>query len=178
MPGLALGLIRAPVKLGFQIGGAVVRVGLDVARRAAGALLTDEERSDPMRGAPAAEPESHHIDIDAEVRHAVPDEPPKPPEPDLGPAQQPAPDPVDEPVHVSEEPVLVAEFAEPGAEDGAGSAIAIVEPWDGYDSMRVPDIERELRTAEPTVAAAVKLYEASGRARRGVLAAADRRLRA
>src|SRR5689334_19972782 len=36
-----------------------------------------------------------------------------------------------EPAHISEEPELVEEFAEPGAEDGAGAEVHVQEPWDG-----------------------------------------------
>ena len=38
---------------------------------------------------------------------------------------------VQEPVHVSEEPELVREEAEPGAEDGAGAQLRVAEPWNG-----------------------------------------------
>jgi hypothetical protein len=171
-----LGLIGMPVRIAREVGETAVKLGLEVAKAAAGVVLPGRDGDDATvvvvdRGAGPAHADPIYDDSDL-------DEPPvHVPEPDLGPAQQPAPDPVPVPVHVSEEPVLVEESAEAGAEDGAGAQIEVAEPWEGYDRMRVPDIERELENADSTVAAAVKLYEASGRGRRGVLAAADRHMR-
>lgn len=81
------------------------------------------------------------------------------------------------PGHVSEEPELVAEFAEEGAEEEAGAEIEIEEPWEGYDRMRSAEIQRRLEDASDEVAAVVRLYEAAGKNRQTVLRAADRRLR-
>jgi hypothetical protein len=78
------------------------------------------------------------------------------------------------PAHVSEEPVLVAEVAEAGAEEGAGAEIHIEEPWPGYDRMTAADIRDRLRSAPKAVAAAVSLYEASRKGRTSVLEAAAR----
>jgi len=91
----------------------------------------------------------------------------------------PAPDvePVPaEPAHVSEEPELVAETAEAGAEDGAGAEVAVDEPWPGYDEMTASDIEDRLVTEGPEAAAAVSLYEASRKGRASVLEAASRHM--
>ncbi len=44
------------------------------------------------------------------------------------------------PVHVSEEPELVRESAEPGAEDGAGAAVTVIEPWSGYAQMNAREV--------------------------------------
>jgi hypothetical protein len=79
-----------------------------------------------------------------------------------------------EPAHVSEEPELVAEAAEMGAEDGAGAEVAIEEPWLGYDEMTAPDIEERLLVEGPETAAAVSLYEASRKGRASILEAASR----
>jgi hypothetical protein len=84
------------------------------------------------------------------------------------------PPPADEPVHVSEEPELVAEAAETGAEDGAGAEVAVDEPWPGYDEMTAADIEDRLLTEGPETAAAVSLYEASHKGRASILEAASR----
>lgn len=79
--------------------------------------------------------------------------------------------------HVSEEPELVAEFAEEGAAEEAGAEIEIEAPWDGYDRMRSAEIQQRLEYASDEVAAVVRLYEAAGKNRQTVLRAADRRLR-
>jgi hypothetical protein len=105
--------------------------------------------------------------------------PPPPPAEPSSPAE-PAPAPavteptVTEPAHVSEEPELVAEAAEMGAEDGAGAEVAIEEPWLGYDEMTAPDIEERLLVEGPETAAAVSLYEASRKGRASILEAASR----
>src|SRR6185437_9967259 len=73
---------------------------------------------------------------------APPPEPPPPP-----PATRPLPPEPAEPApppHVSEEPELVAEFAEPGAEDEAGAEVEIAEPWEGYDQMKAGEIQQRL----------------------------------
>jgi hypothetical protein len=79
-----------------------------------------------------------------------------------------------EPAHVSEEPELVAEAAETGAEEGAGAEVDVDEPWTGYDEMTAPDIEDRLQAEGPEAAAAVSLYEASRKGRASILEAASR----
>ena len=96
-----------------------------------------------------------------------------PPAPDAPPA---VPDELI-PDHVDEEPVLVAESAEEGAEDGAGPELHVDAPWDGYDQMTAADIRDRLSGASPTEAAAVELYESTHKSRRTVLDAAERALR-
>jgi hypothetical protein len=90
-------------------------------------------------------------------------------------APPPPPPRVEE--HVSEEHTLVGEFAEAGAEQGAGPEVHVDEPWEGYDRMSAAEIARRLVGAGAAVAAAVRLYEANGRGRKTVLEAADRALR-
>ena len=81
------------------------------------------------------------------------------------------------PDHVDEEPVLVAEVAEEGAAEGAGAELHVEAPWDGYDEMTAADICDRLAAANLAQAAAVELYEASGKNRSSVLDAAERALR-
>ena len=113
---------------------------------------------------PAARPEEEPQAADA---------PPAPP-----PRRRPgrAPTAAVEPEHVDEEAVLAAEFAEEGAEGGAGPEIEVDEPWEGYSGMRAPDVVRALQDASTETLAAVQLYERSGRGRRTVLDAAERLL--
>jgi hypothetical protein len=88
------------------------------------------------------------------------------------------PDPVDrEPVHVSREPELVREVAEPGAEDGAGAHVTVIEPWAGYARMNARDVIERARQAGAAELAAVRLYESRHRSRQTVLAAVDRQLK-
>jgi hypothetical protein len=84
---------------------------------------------------------------------------------------------LEEPAHVSEEPELVEESAEPGAEEGAGAGITVVEPWDGYGRMSAKDVIDRARTASVAELATMRLYEARHRARQTVLAAVDRQLK-
>jgi len=83
----------------------------------------------------------------------------------------------DEPVHVSEEPELVEEFSEPGAEDGAGAEIHVQEPWDGYEKCSAKEVIARLAAASPAGLAAVQLYESRHRSRQTILAAVERELR-
>jgi len=91
-----------------------------------------------------------------------------------------AEEPVDtgfEPVHVSEEPELVQESAEPGAEDGAGATVTVLEPWNGYSHMNAREVIARARQANRAELAAVRLYETRHRSRQTVLAAVDRQLK-
>jgi hypothetical protein len=94
------------------------------------------------------------------------------------PGEPPPPPPSPEARAVDEQAEMVAEFAEPGAEEGAGAEVEIREPWEGYDRMTVAEIERGLADASVETLAAVELYELSRKNRRGVMRAAERRLRA
>ncbi len=78
---------------------------------------------------------------------------------------------------VDEEPVLTAEFAEEGAEDGAGAEVRVDEPWEGYARMRVPDVRDRLTGATTAELAAVQLYELAHRKRSSVLQAVDEQMR-
>jgi hypothetical protein len=88
-----------------------------------------------------------------------------------------APDPLDSPAHVDEELVLVAEFAEPGAENGAGAHVHVEEPWKGYAELTAPEVIDRLVTQSDSALALVVLYEQSHRGRRTVIAAARADLR-
>jgi hypothetical protein len=81
-------------------------------------------------------------------------------------------------VHVSEEPELIREEAEPGAEEGAGASVTINPPWDGYQRMAARQVIARLEGASAAELAAVQLYESSNRSRQTVLEAVERRLKA
>jgi hypothetical protein len=93
------------------------------------------------------------------------------------PPEAPAAPTAPEPVHVSEEPELVREEAEPGAEDGAGAAVTVIEPWNGYAHMNAREVIARAQQASPAELAAVRLYESRNRSRQTVLAAVDRQLK-
>jgi len=116
-----------------------------------------------------------------------PPPPPTPapgPSPDLAPA--PAPDALpDTPLSdaaaaaetVAEPDEVVAEFAEPGAEEGAGAQIEVEPPWEGYDALGAQAVVSRIGEAGPEELAVIELYERFHKNRRTVLAAAERRLR-
>jgi hypothetical protein len=183
----------APVRIGLRIGIAVLRFELRVLEalvgedgRDASAVVVVQAEPDvapaPAAGVPTApipEPE------------AVPAEPepePVPPQPDaarpiaepVAPRAQPETPAVplepDAP-HIETEPELVGEFAEPGAEEGAGAEIHVEEPWAGYRQMRVADVRDRVAVAGAEELAIVQLYESTHRNRRSVLDAVERRTR-
>jgi hypothetical protein len=110
---------------------------------------------------------------------APPRRTPPSPRPAAEPRGRPAPErPEPEPPpHVSEEPVLVAETADPGAEDGPGPQLSVGEPWDGYARMRANEVIGRIERATREQLAVVQLYETTHRRRKTVLAAAERRLK-
>jgi hypothetical protein len=115
-----------------------------------------EERPEPPTSIP---PRPH-----AEAKPAPSAEPPPaPPEP--------------EPEHVSEEPTLVEEVAEPGAEDGAGAEVHVEPPWDGYEALNAKEVISRLASASAAELAAVQLYESGRRRRQTILNAVQRELR-
>jgi hypothetical protein len=83
-----------------------------------------------------------------------------------------------ESVHIDTEPELVAEFAEEGAEEGAGPEIHVDEPWGGYRRMKVADIQERVALAGMAELAVVQLYESTHRNRRSILDAVEKRSRA
>ena len=104
-----------------------------------------------------------------------PEAAPAPPEP--LPVTEPPP-PATEPPPVDEEPAtLVAEYADPGAEDGAGAELHVAEPWPGYERLRVREIADRVGAEGDEVLLTVRLYEQTHKARRGVLDAVARELK-
>ena len=73
--------------------------------------------------------------------------------------------------HVDSDIVLVAESADVEATQPPGPEIHVDEPWDGYRRMKVAEITARLKGQPPEALAAVELYEATHRNRRGVLEA-------
>jgi hypothetical protein len=92
---------------------------------------------------------------------------------------EPVPSPLDdeEPAHVDDEPEHVAEFAEPGAEDGAHAELRVDPPWPAYGSMKVADIRERVAVADAAELAVVQLFESTHRNRKSILDAVERRSR-
>jgi hypothetical protein len=167
-----LTLVRAPVRLTLRAAEFGLSTAAEVARIGTELLNPNRDRPPPEvteyppadypdygagnGGAPAME--------DAPRAAVVADAPP------------PVPDAL-VPDHVDEEPVLVAEVAEEGAEEGAGPELTVAAPWDGYDRMTAADISDRLMAATAVEAAAVELYESTHKNRRTVMDAAVRALR-
>jgi hypothetical protein len=176
-----LSLARTPLRLTLQLWEFGLSSAAEAARLGIELLGPDHSAPDFARRRPSAPPDyagngqsSEAPDIDgATVVEAPAPIADTPAETDAPPA---VPDELI-PDHVDEEVVLVAETAEEGAEDGAGPELHVDPPWDGYDQMSAADIRDRLAAATPAEAAAVELHEATGKARRTVLDAAERALR-
>ena len=192
-----LSLARAPLRLtlrawelGLSTAAEAARIGTGLLDPSRGDAPPDSgEQRDPASPAygdngerqgvepgPAAEPEV----VVSETGYLAPEPGEAGPAPDLLDVEADVPPPVPDelvPEHVDEEPVLVAEVAEEGAEEGAGAELHVEPPWDGYDRMTAADIRDRLAAATVTEAAAVELYESTRKSRRSVLDAAERALR-
>jgi hypothetical protein len=174
---LPVTIARVPFEFGFEV---VKRV----AGFAYGVVAPGEEedrvdfakRTEP---APAGNGRGPEAEVAAPAEPAAPEVAPgQPLRDEAPPAAAASAEPAEhEPAHVSEEPELVAEVAEEGAEEGAGPEIEIDEPWPGYDRMNASDISDRLVAEGAEAAAAVRLYEASRKGRASVLEAASRNLR-
>jgi hypothetical protein len=79
---------------------------------------------------------------------------------------------------IDDEPELVEELAEPGAEDGAGATIEVEEPWHGYHAMTADDVIDRIETATAAELAVLELYERAHKDRQMVLTTAERRHKA
>ncbi len=113
----------------------------------------------------------------AAARQTVPVAPPTPP-PSRRASRKPAAPPVPPQAKtIDDEPELVAEFGEAGAEDPAGPEVTVAEPWEGYARLAATDVREQLTAHEAEVAAAILLFEPLHRNRRTVIQAAERRLR-
>src|SRR5690349_8210050 len=178
-PSMVGKLITLPLRVWFQSARLLTRAGVGAAERAvsmAGQTLSGNGSS-PDHGSASAAPGWHEESIEQPVSPVDVEHPHEEPERRTAPAQprdtarrppvsavrppreEPEASVVREPVHVSEEPVLVREEAEPGAEDGAGAAVTVIEPWNGYAQMNARDVIDRARQAGPAELAAVRLYE-------------------
>jgi hypothetical protein len=174
-----------PLRVGVRVG----QVWLRASGEALGLAITVADRA---LGRPRAEPvepaarQPSRLEAQSPAREAparrptTPTQEPPAPLPTVGRGEE-EPAPISEGperAHVSEEPELVEEAAEPGAEDGAGAEVHIREPWKGYAHAGAEEVISRLADATPAEVAAVQLYERTNRSRRTVLAAAERELRA
>jgi hypothetical protein len=147
-------------------------------RRPAPPRPTRPRRPEPTaRTTPTAPPPEPDEELRSTSHLAAapgPRENPPAPAPSVSPAPPELPD---EQTHISEEPELVLESAEPGAEDGAGASVTVLEPWEGYGRMAASQVIDRLEAATTEELAAVQLYEGAHRKRQTVLDAVHRRLR-
>ena len=197
-------MVREMITLPLRVGVCATRLGVRVATRAAGVGLGITRRVIGERvpteshaaAAKAWEPSST-VELDVVIASSAPPPASAPavaPVPpgaarEAVPAAPSAPEPVPTapgapeagpeipPAHVSEGLQFVEAFAEPGAEQGAGAAVHVKEPWRGYSQMTANEVIVRLAEASPEELAAVELYEGVHRRRKTVLAQARRQLR-
>ena len=183
---MAGNLITLPLRVSFRsarvltrVAGGTTELALSVVGRTIGAVAPSPPTPRSTAPPPPAAPErseTHAPRRETPSVRAV--SPLRTPEPEPEPA--PSSGTISEerqPVHVSEEPELVREVAEAGAEDGARAAITVAEPWNGYGRMSAKDVIARARTGNAAELAAVRLYESRHRSRQTVLAAVDRQLK-
>jgi hypothetical protein len=148
----------------------------------------------PGRPEPEAEPApDRRVTLVPESDEAAPSEPEIAEEPEvLEPEPEPEPvpeavvepeaiepepiEPEPEPIHVSEEPTLVAESADPDASEPAAAEVNVAEPWEGYRRMKAAEVLERISAAGPEELTVVDLYERSHRRRKSVLQEVERRL--
>jgi hypothetical protein len=180
-------LITLPLRIGIRSTRLFFRVAEDVAGRAVQTTLRLVHTLTPERdGATAAR--TAHQPVRETPTPAAPTEPaarvtaadgapsrPTAPREGVAPRAEDVAPP--EPVHVSAEPALVLEAAEEGAEEGAGAAVTVREPWEGYGRMTAREVIAHVADASAAELAAVQLYESAHRGRQSVQAAVERRLK-
>jgi hypothetical protein len=85
-------------------------------------------------------------------------------------------DPLGGDTHIVVEETLVAEVADPGSADGAGAELHVAEPWPGYGAMKAGEVLDRLPVQDEASLSVLLLFERSHRARKSVIAAAEREL--
>jgi len=163
----------------LKLGGRTVVAATEAAARAA------SRAGDEVVAAPTPAPDIETRVVEPEVSLPEPEVPlPEPevplPEPEVPLVDlevRPDAEPEPEPLHVSEEPELVEEVAEPGAEEGAGASVEIAEPWPGYRALTAADVIARIEAATPAELAGIELYESAHRNRQTVMDAAQRTLK-
>jgi hypothetical protein len=183
-------LITLPLRVGVRAANLTLRVTGEAAGRAfivAEQVVRVVRPEAEPQPAPPPEPESAPpARSNSATATAEPPPAPAPPAPAPPATRPPAPEPPtraplprldQEPDHVSEEPVLVEAFADPGAEDGAGAQVTIDEPWTGYRQLTAQEVIGQLVALSPEELAAVQLYEGTHRRRETVLTAVEHQLR-
>ena len=160
--------LLAPVRLGIRLTVGVLKIEARILEDLLDRLPPREAESDEWV------PEDARSPVEPTGEDAVPSEAAVQVEPELEPEPAPAAEP-EAPAHLDEEPELVAEFSDPGAEEGAGPEIHVEEPWEGYRQMSAADIRDRLGIANAAELAVVQLYESGNRSRQTVLDAVERR---
>lgn len=192
------------LQLGFEVTKFGFRIGIGTAKAVLG-LVTGGHHQEPAQAQPAAHdgpvqteqataagrPSAQAAAQPRPARQAAPARPaprervngagttaPAPlPRVDV-PAAPAAAEDEPEPVHIDDEPELVGEFAEEGAEDGAHAELRVDEPWPNYRRMRVADVRERIALADTAQLAVVQLYESTHKNRKSILDAVERRNRA
>lgn len=189
---MPLRLLTLPVRVGVG----VVRFSLRLAGRAVGFGDSGSNGSSPTSttadrtAEPSRSPAETGDARDGEGRSPAPASPPAPatkasaatePTQPSAASDRAEPSPISPSEEaaktIDDEPVVVAEFAEPGAEDGAGAEVDVDEPWPGYSGMAADAVVDRLTQLDAPQLAVVELYERSHKNRETVLDAAERRLR-
>jgi hypothetical protein len=153
---MPLGLVTLPLRLGLRVAGIVLRPVASALGLAGHDADTRVEavREEPRR--PDAPPRRRPVRVPPPARRRP----------------ESRADVPEEPEHVSEEPVVVAEVADQGAEESPGPQISVDEPWEGYRRMKAADVIDRLAVASPEEIAVVQLYESTHKRRKTVLEAA------
>jgi len=166
--------LLAPVRLGIRITVGVLRLEARILEGFLDVLAPQREDAEEWVPADARRPvQPTPADVeplDLEPEPLAPDVAPEPLAPEPAVALEP-----EAPAHIDDKPELVAEFSDPGAEEGAGAELHVEEPWQGYRSMSAADVRDRVAVAEAAELAVVQLYESTHRKRRTILDAAQRR---
>src|SRR5215211_2383312 len=187
---------RLPLRIGLDAGGLAVR-GIRAGAHAIEGLLAGDGGGEPRATGPTVErpprserrPRSQRHPRTARPSRPAAAEPAEPVEPvEPAPAEPAATVPAEpaetvpaeptettpaEPAHVEEGTGLVAEFAERGAEEGAGAEVELEEPWEGYDGMPAEEVIGRLDGSSAETLAAVTLYERGRDGRASILEQAE-----
>lgn len=171
-----------PVRVGVRVTRSALHTTLSAAARgmtlAGDALQSVTGHDDHPLPAPSRSAETAVPDLRPASRSPSPLPLAKPVRaPAAGPEPEPTAELEPEPAHVSEGLELVAEIAEPGAEDGAGASVTVDEPWEGFALLGARDVVDQLARAGLAELAALQLYESTHKQRETVLSAVTRELR-
>ena len=170
-------VVTLPLRIGLQAARLATRPAVALVRHLVGDEPQDAPAPEPPRRATPPVRPRRPVRWDA-PEPAAPPPPPPVVEADPGPVvEEPVVEAVVVEEHVSAEPELVADSADPDATETPGPEITVDEPWPGYRRAKAAEVIAAVPGLSREELVVAQLFESGHRRRRTVLEAIERQLK-